>query len=134
MKGSRIDSSSLSLSDSFSCIGANAEILDWLSEYIVGKAPSLDLNFGTSFQKQVALALNKVPFGKTVSYGNLSTLADCPRGARAVGNALNKNPFALLIPCHRVIMTNGKIGGFAMNLEIKRRLLEFEASFSLPQR
>lgn len=70
--------------------------------------------------------MQKIPFGSTMSYQEVAQAAGSPRAARAVGGACNRNPFPLLVPCHRVIQANGKIGGFALDLEIKRRLLEFE--------
>lgn len=131
MSGEKILSSRLFLSDTFSCIGANQNILDWIVLYLEGKAPSLNLEFGTPFQQKVALTLQQIPFGKTVSYSELGALAGNAKGARAVGNTMNKNPFPLFIPCHRVIAKNGEIGGFALDVEIKRRLLEFEARINL---
>lgn len=87
---------------------------------------SIPLSSGTPFQHKVMKALSEIPFGHTVSYQELATLCGSPRGARAVGNACGRNPFPLFIPCHRVIQHNGKLGGFALDLEIKKRLLEFE--------
>jgi methylated-DNA-[protein]-cysteine S-methyltransferase len=94
--------------------------------YAAGTAPSLQLSAGTRFQQKAMLAMQKIPFGQTASYSSLLN----ERYARAMGNACNKNPFPLFVPCHRVIAKDGSIGGFAFSLEIKRRLLEFEAGIS----
>lgn len=130
IKDDEVKTSRLFLSETFCCVGANSTLLDWIEKYLSGKPPRLNLEFGTSFQTKVALALQQVPFGKTVSYSELGELVGSLSGARAVGNTMNKNPFPLLIPCHRVIAKNGGIGGFALDLEVKRRLLEFEARFT----
>lgn len=127
-----IISSHLSLATKFCCQGANQQIYEWIEEYSNGVFKPLHLKYGTPFQTRVVQALQQVPFGATLSYKELANLAKTPNGARAIGNTMNKNPFPLFIPCHRVIQTNGKIGGFALNLEIKRRLLEFEAGKPAP--
>lgn len=132
LSGEKIISSRLFLSDRFSVQGANQQVLDWVHQYLEGTPYSLHLNFGTAFQSKVALALQKVPLGQTVSYSELGSLVGCPKGARAIGNTMNKNPFPLLIPCHRVIHIDGSLGGFSLGIEIKKRLLEFEAEFPLP--
>lgn len=118
----------LSLSDAFTCIGANEAQVAWLKQYAKGNAPLWQAGeLGTLFQEKVLLAIQKIPFGQTESYKGIAELAGHPNAMRAVGSACKRNPFPLLIPCHRVISSNGEIGGFAMDLEIKRRLLEFEA-------
>lgn len=71
-------------------------------------------------------ALLRVPFGQTVSYGELARHVSPPSGARAVGQTMNKNPFPLLVPCHRVIQTGGGLGGFGGGLDWKRALLAWE--------
>lgn len=126
-------SSRLVLSDRFTYTGATPALSDWLLAYCQGENRPWPLLLGQTFSDRALQALQQVPFGQTISYGGLAALLGQPKAARAIGNACNKNPFPLLIPCHRVIQANGKLGGFAMDLEIKRRLLEFEASVRLPQ-
>lgn len=80
---------------------------------------------GTMFQQRVWQALLNVPYGETVSYGEIARMVGC-KSAQAVGQAIGANPIALIIPCHRVIAANGKLGGYAYGEEIKKRLLELE--------
>lgn len=126
MEGDQILSSTLTLSDQFTCTGGNKAIHAWLENYSLGKTASFPLTAGSSFQQKVMHVLNEIPFGKTMSYRQLAILCGTPLGARAIGNACGRNPFPLLVPCHRVIQSNGTLGGFAFDLEIKRRLLAFE--------
>ncbi|MCB1052834.1 MAG: methylated-DNA--[protein]-cysteine S-methyltransferase [Acidobacteria bacterium] len=81
---------------------------------------------GTDFQKQVWRALQHIPYGKTVSYGHLAASIDRPKAVRAVGAANGANPIPIIIPCHRVIGSNGTLTGFGGGLPIKARLLELE--------
>ena len=80
----------------------------------------------TSFQSQCYEALQKVPSGTVISYSGLAEMVGRPKAHRAVGNAMNKNPFAPKVPCHRVVKSNGDLGGFSSGsrLKIKRLLLE----------
>ena len=80
---------------------------------------------GTMFQRRVWQALLAIPYGETVSYGEIAQIVGC-RSAQAVGQAVGANPIAILIPCHRVIAANGKLGGYAYGEEIKKRLLGWE--------
>ena len=80
----------------------------------------------TPFQKRVLLATLKIPRGKTRSYAWVAKEAGSPKASRAVGQALNKNPYAPHVPCHRVISSDGSIGGYAGGVAAKRRLLEGE--------
>lgn len=78
----------------------------------------------TSFQQSVLAECAKIPKGKTISYGELARRIGKPKAARAVGNALAKNPLAPLIPCHRVVRSDGKVGGYsAKGGQAKKRLL-----------
>lgn len=100
-----------------------------LQEYFAGKRKQFDLPLdftGTEFQKKVWLELAKIPFGKTTSYAELARRVGNPKACRAVGQANNKNPIPLVIPCHRVIGKNGDLVGFAGRLDIKKRLLNHE--------
>lgn len=82
---------------------------------------------GTDFQKQVWMELQKIPFGKTVSYQEIANRLGNPQVIRAAASANGKNPIAILIPCHRVIGKNGSLTGYAGGLERKKFLLELES-------
>jgi O-6-methylguanine DNA methyltransferase len=90
------------------------------------KLPPLDLDSGTDFQRQVWSALQKIEAGKTRSYLEIAKLIGNPRAVRAVGGACGANPIPVLIPCHRVLAANHKIGGFSGGLDWKRTLLARE--------
>ena len=105
-----------------------AETIQWLDDYFAGKRPCNVPRLnpqGTTFQKRVWQALFTIPYGETLSYGEIAQMVDC-RSAQAVGQAVGANPIALIIPCHRVIAAHGKIGGYEYGIEIKKRLLELE--------
>jgi O-6-methylguanine DNA methyltransferase len=89
------------------------------------KFPPLDPP-GTEFQKSVWQAMRKIPLGKTKSYGELAQAIGKPKAVRAVGGACGANPIPVLVPCHRVLAANGKIGGFSGGLDRKRDLLKRE--------
>ena len=100
-----------------------------LKEYFSGNRKEFDIPLnleGTDFQKKVWKELQKIPFGKTISYQELAQRVGDIKKARAVGNANGKNPIPIIVPCHRVIQKNGKLGGFGGGLEIKIFLLELE--------
>ncbi len=86
----------------------------------------LYLNNLTKFEKDILLTLKKIPFGEIISYKKLGEIAGYPNSARAVGNVMKKNPFPLLIPCHRVIKSNGNIGNFSAGKYYKQLLLKIE--------
>jgi len=100
-----------------------------LSEYFAGKrktfSVALDMR-GTRFQKNVWDALLAIPFGETRSYGQLAKQLGNPRATRAVGAANGRNPLSIIVPCHRVIGSSGKLTGFAGGLEAKAHLLNLE--------
>ena len=105
-----------------------AETLRWLEDYFAGKRPCNVPRLnpqGTAFQKRVWTALFTIWFGQTKTYGEIAKMVEC-RSAQAVGQAVGRNPIALIIPCHRVIAANGQLGGYAYGTEIKKRLLEQE--------
>jgi len=88
---------------------------------------SLPLDFsGTDFQKKVWLELQKIPFGKTLSYKELAIKINHRKAYRAVGSANGKNPLCIVIPCHRVISADGSLGGYSGGLDWKRKLLALE--------
>ncbi len=88
----------------------------------------LDFSFLTYFEKKVLLATYKIPYGEVRTYKHIAKLVGNPNASRAVGNALRKNPFPIIIPCHRVIKSDGSLGGFFSGLDIKKRLLDIEGN------
>ncbi|MGI5228827.1 methylated-DNA--[protein]-cysteine S-methyltransferase [Actinoallomurus sp. CA-142502] len=104
-----------------------------LEEYFAGTRTRFDLPLapaGTPFQRQVWEALQAIPYGQTVSYGQLADRLGRPAAARAVGFANGHNPISIIVPCHRVVGSNGDLTGYGGGLERKRRLLDFERSVS----
>ncbi|HEX2128526.1 MAG TPA: methylated-DNA--[protein]-cysteine S-methyltransferase [Solirubrobacterales bacterium] len=100
-----------------------------LAEYFAGERREFDLVLdprGTPFQQGVWRALTEIPYGSTVSYGELAGRLGCPAASRAVGAANGLNPISIVIPCHRVVGTRGELTGYAGGLERKRLLLELE--------
>lgn len=100
-----------------------------LDEFFEGKRKTFNLPLapeGTAFQKKVWDALREIPYGQTRTYKDIAIAVDSPKGFRAVGMANNKNPIAIIVPCHRVIGTNGKLVGYAAGMEIKTWLLALE--------
>lgn len=89
---------------------------------------------GTPFEKEVYRTLLSVPYGETISYGDLASRVGRPSAARAVGSALGRNPCLILVPCHRVLPTSGGIGLFALGPSVKRYLLELETSSDVPHK
>jgi methylated-DNA-[protein]-cysteine S-methyltransferase len=99
-----------------------------LDEYLVGERTEFDLAMeldGTPFQREVWAELSRIPYGETISYGELARRVGRPRGPRAVGQANGRNPIAIIVPCHRVLASNG-IGGYGGGLTVKRALLALE--------
>jgi O-6-methylguanine DNA methyltransferase len=90
---------------------------------------ALDLR-GTDFQKACWHALLKIPYGETRTYGDIARAVGRPQGFRAVGMANNRNPVAIVVPCHRVIASDGTLCGYGGGLDIKRKLLELEGALS----
>ena len=100
-------------------------------DYLNGWQPHIDLPLDirvTAFQQRVLDELRRIPYGETRSYGEIAAAIGKPKAARAVGGACNKNPVPLIIPCHRVVGTSGKLVGYAMGLERKVKLLEMESA------
>lgn len=101
-----------------------------LGAILTGRAPRnfppLDLSAGTPFQQTVWRALGQIPIGQTRSYGEIAGAIGQPKAVRAVGGACGANPIPVLVPCHRVLAANGKLGGFSGGLDWKRKLLESE--------
>ena len=101
-----------------------------LEEYFEGKRTEFTVKInvikGTDFQRLVWNALRKIPYGETVSYKDIAEKIGNPKGCRAVGGANNKNPIAIIVPCHRVIGKNGSLTGYADGLSKKEYLLDIE--------
>ena len=105
-----------------------------VTDYFAGKRTvfnvEIDLSDVPAFRREVLRQCRRIPYGKTASYGDLARAAGNPRAARAVGGAMAANPLPLLIPCHRVICSDGSLGGFSSyrETELKARLLRFEGA------
>ena len=102
-----------------------------LREYWEGRRQTFDLPLrpqGTAFQQRVWTQIALVPFGATITYRELATRAGSPDGSRAAGLATGRNPISIVIPCHRIIGTNGSLTGFGGGLDRKRALLGFESA------
>ncbi|MFZ5641201.1 MAG: methylated-DNA--[protein]-cysteine S-methyltransferase [Bacillota bacterium] len=103
-----------------------------LTEYLLGHRKQFDLPLdlrGTPFQLRVWDQLRTIPYGETASYGEIARAAGTPKGARAVGMANHANPVLLLVPCHRVIGSNGALVGFGCGLDLKQKLLNLERNY-----
>jgi len=101
-----------------------------LGEYFEKKRKKFDIPLkleGTEFQKKDWQQLLKIPYGETKSYGEIAKALGIPKGARAVGLANNRNPISIIVPCHRVIGSDGKLVGYGGGLPIKEALLKLEA-------
>lgn len=106
------------------------EVESQLEEYFAGRRETFDVELdlaGTDFQRAVWKQLARIPYGRTISYGELAKRLGRPTGARAVGGAVGRNPVSIVLPCHRVVGSNGKLTGFAGGLDSKTRLLEIES-------
>ena len=100
-----------------------------LSEYFKGNRHKFDVQLaaeGTAFQQQVWHALTNVPFGETASYGQIAKSIGRPEASRAVGMANGRNPISIIVPCHRIIGSNGKLVGYGGGLNRKKTLLQLE--------
>jgi len=107
-----------------------SDLMQRFQDYYSGKKTlfpdDLDFSNATAFQRQVWQAAQMIPHGETRSYGWVAAQIGKPRAARAVGQALGKNPFLIIVPCHRVIAGDGTLGGFGCGLPAKQKLLELE--------
>jgi methylated-DNA-[protein]-cysteine S-methyltransferase len=106
-----------------------ADVTTQLEEYFAGARTSFDVSLaaeGAPFEREVWHALEAIPYGKTVSYGEIARRVGQPTAARAVGTANGRNPIAVIVPCHRVIGADGSLTGYGGGLERKRLLLELE--------
>lgn len=104
-----------------------------LDEYFAGNRKIFDIPIGlggTDFQKKVWMAVNEIPFGQTTTYMRISQKLGNPAAIRAVGAAIGANPILIVLPCHRIIGTNGQLTGYAGGLDRKRSLLDLEGHAS----
>lgn len=107
----------------------SAEVYRQLQEYFAGKRTMFTVPYalnGTSFQQAVWTQIAKIPYGQTVTYKDIAQAIDKPRAFQATGRAVGANPLAILIPCHRVVGSNGELTGYAFGLEMKKSLLDLE--------
>ncbi len=106
------------------------QLAEEIAAYLEGDAPcpkaELDLSGCTDFQKQIYAIVQTIPRGKTWTYGQIAACAGKPGAARAVGRAMAANPFAILVPCHRVVARGG-LGGYLWGAEMKEKLLRLES-------
>ncbi|MGV2622889.1 UNVERIFIED_CONTAM: methylated-DNA--[protein]-cysteine S-methyltransferase [Halobacillus marinus] len=107
-----------------------AQTREELQEYFAGRRSEFQVPlqcYGTDFQRQVWRTLHhQIPYGETRSYKDIASYIHAPKAIRAVGGAVNQNPFSIVVPCHRVIGSNGKLVGYAGGIDKKEKLLELE--------
>lgn len=107
------------------------QVREQLADYFAGRLQAFGLPLepqGTPFQRRVWSELRRIPFGETISYGELARRIGQPSASRAVGRANGQNPIAVIVPCHRVIGANGSLTGFGGGMDRKRWLLEHETA------
>jgi O-6-methylguanine DNA methyltransferase len=110
--------------------GLVALALDQIAEYLDGKRRDFDLPLdlrGTEFQRRMWAAVAAIPYGQTRTYADIARVIGNPKAVRAVGAANGANPLPLIVPCHRVIGSNGSLTGYGGGLDVKRMLLEMES-------
>lgn len=110
-----------------------AKLEEELREYFGGDRREFDLTLnatGTPFQKRVWEQLSRIPYGETTSYGEIARRLGVPEASRAVGAANGQNPISIIVPCHRVIGSSGKLVGYGGGLPTKEKLLALEKQFS----
>jgi O-6-methylguanine DNA methyltransferase len=110
--------------------GRLGSAIEQILEYLAGERTEFELALdlrGTAFQHQVWQALQAIPFGERRSYREIAEAVGRPKAVRAVGTANGSNPVSLIVPCHRVINSDGKLGGYGGGLELKARLLAMES-------
>jgi O-6-methylguanine DNA methyltransferase len=124
---------------SFSCSDDKMEplvhsIQSKIQQYLIGTECDIDIPIGllsgTIFQKKVWQETQKVPYGETRTYADIAKYIGKPKAYRAVANACGRNPVLLIVPCHRIVATNGRLGGYVGGVERKRFLLELEKKFA----
>jgi O-6-methylguanine DNA methyltransferase len=106
-----------------------------LQAYFAGRRTEFSLPYeliGTTFQKQVWAQIAQIPYGKTAAYKDIAEAIGKPRAFQATGRAVGANPLPIIIPCHRVIGSNGTLTGYALGLEMKKALLKLEQGLAIP--
>jgi methylated-DNA-[protein]-cysteine S-methyltransferase len=106
---------------------ALAELRAYFAGELTAFTVPLSVRGGTDFERAVWREMTEIPYGETLTYGEVATAVGEPDAARAVGAACNRNPIPVIVPCHRVVGAGGKLVGFGGGLDRKRRLLELEA-------
>ncbi|MGI5893627.1 MAG: methylated-DNA--[protein]-cysteine S-methyltransferase [Candidatus Merdivicinus sp.] len=112
-----------------SCMSVLLDAEQQLCEYFARKRQQFDLSLritGTEFQRKVWTTLQQIPYGQVKSYGEIAAQIGNPKACRAVGMANNRNPLPIVIPCHRVVGSNGRLVGYAGGISIKEELLRLE--------
>lgn len=107
----------------------NKKYVTQLNQYFTGKRKTFDFSldlYGTPFQKAVWTALTRIPYGETRSYKDIALAVGAAKAVRAIGGANNRNPIPIVVPCHRVIGSNGSLVGYGGGLSIKEQLLTLE--------
>ena len=110
----------------------NRDAKEQILKYLEGESQYLDfpvIHMNTPFREKVLEAERNIPYGATRSYGEVAKMVNNPRAARAVGSANAKNPLPLYFPCHRIITSNGRLGGFGGGLNVKQYLLDLESKY-----
>lgn len=135
LQGVHWDEQPVPMAEKLSDSSAPARILErtinQLDEYFRGRRKQFELPLapqGTSFQKRVWRELIGISYGETISYKDLAKKIQNESASRAVGSANGKNPLCIVVPCHRVVASDGSLGGYSGGLDIKKRLLEIEES------
>ena len=108
----------------------NRDAKQQILKYLEGKSQSLDfpvIHLNSPFRKKVLEVERNIPYGETRSYGEVAKMVNNPRASRAVGSANAENPLPLYFPCHRIISSNGSLGGYGGGLGVKKYLLDLEA-------
>jgi len=127
----------LSEKEAMSCVNCGLspfleDVIEQLQDYFKGDRESFEIEFdleGTDFQKRVWNSLRTIPFGKTISYSEFALQLGDLKAIRAVASANGKNPIGIIIPCHRVIGSDGSLTGFAWGIDKKQWLLEHESNY-----
>lgn len=113
------------------------DVITQLDEYFTGNRTVFDIPYhvtGTAFQQAVWKELEHIPFGKTTTYGAIAATIGKPKAVRAVGTAVGSNPMSIIVPCHRVLATDGRLAGYAGGLQSKSVLLDVERIAHCPIR
>lgn len=110
------------------------ELMEYFEKGLEKFSQKIVFTRGTEFEKTVWQILHEIPYGETRTYKWLAEKIGNPRATRAVGRALSRNPFPIILPCHRIIESDGSIGGYSSGVNIKRRLLEIEYYINLSKK